>query len=196
MKSIINPLKFFLVTLMLLSGQAWALGPLHLEAFGSAGYGKAKLANETDSPNMTVYHLGGTVGYNFFPMFYLGATAGFQSLSQLSDTNRAYGNRKGTRLDIAPTLGFSFLFIKLKYEYKMFGDYKLSKKTSTNQEVKYTSPRGHRLTLGIPLPLPLVDLGVYYETISFGKVEQGGTESTLTNKMKLEHYGLVASVTF
>lgn len=189
-----NKRSFLIVGLFLtvLCGQARAW---HLEAFGSAGYGTAEITDEAKSPNMGVYQLGGTFGFDFVPMFYAGASASYQKIVQFSDTNQAYGNRKGARPDIAPTLGFSFLAFHLKYEYKLWGDYKLDKKTSTGQEVIYKSPSGHRLTFQFSL-LPLVRIGVYAETIEFDKIEQGGAESNLAKPLDLTHYGVVVSAAF
>ena len=44
--------------------------------------------------------------------------------------------------------------------------------------------------------MPLVRIGVYYETIEFDKIDQGGVESNLTKPLDLTHYGLALAVTF
>lgn len=178
--------------LLLFSFNIFALGPFHLEGYGSFGYGTAEVDGEAKSPSMGVYEIGGTAGYNFIPLFYVGATAGFQNIIQFSDTSRSHGNRKGNRFIIAPTIGFNFLGFHAKYEYRMLGDYNLSKDNSAGQEVVYTSGAGHRLT-GQYTIFPFLKLGAYIELNSFDKVEIGGSESSLNNDFKFNHYGLVVS---
>ncbi len=189
---IVKKILVFVIASILSIESAYAL---HLEVFGAAGYGKSKVETETKSPNIGAYQLGGTVGYDFFPLFYVGVTGGVESIIQFSDTTNSYGNRKGTRSDLSPTLGFVFLGLHAKYEYKLWGDYKLSKKNSTNQEITYKSPSGHRFSLQVPV-FPMIKLGVYFETIQFDEIDQGGTESALTKPLTLSHYGLVMSVIF
>ena len=93
-------LRTSLTILLFFSCQmALALGPLHLSPFASAGLGKAKLENESKSPNIAVYQIGGTAGYKVIPWGYIGFSSSLQFTKQFSSTSKSFGNRKGTRLD-------------------------------------------------------------------------------------------------
>lgn len=187
--------RVLVLALTCLSLNVHALGPFHLEPFVAGGIGTAEVDGESSSPDMFYYQLGGTAGYHFIPLFYVGASASMYAINQSSSTNADYGNRKGSRFDIAPTVGFKFMGIHAKYELKMFGNYKLSKKTSSGDELSYESPMGHRLSAQYSVFANLY-AGLYYETISFDKEIQGSTERTLTNEMTLKNYGLVLSMHF
>lgn len=180
-----------LLPLALFSFNGHAIG-FHLEGFAAAGYGKIELDKETESPNMGSFSLGGTAGLKFIPLIYLGASIHYQNFGQFSDTNKAYGNRKGNRFSVNPTLGVNFLMFHFKYEYIMMGDYTLSKKTSDSKEVSYLDPTGHRLTAQVSV-FPFIKAGAFFETIEFEKLKTGSTESTPTNKYSINHYGLVVS---
>lgn len=184
----------FLVTLSF-SSSINSMETIYLEGFASSGYGSAVEDDESESPTMLIYDVGATAGYRILPMFWLGATASYQFINQLSETDEDYGNRKGTRSPVlSPSLGFSFLSYAFKYQYLMSGTYTLSKETADEEELIYTEPKGHRITFYFRL-LEL-NMGLFYETTTFDEIDEGGDDSSPDNKMTLSHFGAQISTLF
>jgi hypothetical protein len=190
---------FFFLSIL----SSFALGPFFLQPFVSGSMGKAELDHESDSPEMHLWEVGGTVGLNLIPFFYFGFSSEFQRIDQASPTNNTFGDRKGKRVaGFAPTIGFiieDFVPIHLQYQYQMMGDYHLSNPNFTGRKVSYSDVSGHRLTaeMGFPI-IPFMFAGFFYETLKFEKLLVGNVTSSIAgaNAMKLNHYGIIISAHF
>jgi hypothetical protein len=188
---LITTLAFFALTI----SNAFALGPLYVDLHASAGYGKSAVSNEATSPKVVQYDVGTTLGLNL-AFLYIGATADYAMVNQLTEPNTTFGNRGGTKINLAsPTIGFRFPFIKMKFDYQLLGDYTLAKKSASNQTIKYKDPAGYRAYIGFPF-YPLLDIGLFYESISYKTQQTGSTSTTLTNKLVLSQAGLMAVLSF
>ncbi len=178
----------FLFCLALIAENSYALGPLHLDLRGTIGYGKSQVEGEPESPTTMQYGVGTTLGYKFLP-FYFGASADYSMVTQLTEPG-SFGNRKGKKMNLlSPTIGVRLIKFHLKFDYQILGTYTLDKKTTGGQEVSYEDPKGMRGYIGYRYS-PLAEVGVFYETVSYGKEKVGSSETELTNKMKVNQMGL------
>ncbi len=186
-----NKIKLILILcLAFLSQNSFAAGPFHLDLHASAGYGKAEVENASESPSMVQYGVGTTLGWHFLPLLYAGISADYFMVTQLTKPNNSFGNRKGSRTNLAsPTIGLNAGNFHLKFDYQILGTYTLGKKTSGEQKVSYETPTGMRVYLGYKYA-PTLEWGAFYETVSYKKEKVGDSESELTNKMKISQIGL------
>ena len=191
-----NKLKLiFIVCMAFLSQNTYALGPLHLDLHASAGYGKAAVESESESPTMTQYGVGTTIGWNFFAL-YGGVSADYYMVNQLTKPNDTFGNRKGKRTNLlSPTVGVRMANLHLKFDYQFMGKYDLDKTTTGGEKITYESPKGMRGYLGYKYS-PMLELGAFYETVSYEEEKSGSTTTKLTNKLKLTQIGLAWNVIF
>lgn len=186
-----NKIKLiFIICLAFLSQKTFAAGPLHLDLHASAGYGKAEVESASESPSMVQYGVGTTLGWKFFPLLYAGVSADYYLVTQLTKPNSSFGNRKGKRMNLAsPTVGIDTGKLHLKFDYQLLGTYDLDKTTSSGQKVGYAKPTGMRVYLGYRYA-PTLELGAFYETVSYKEEKVGDATSELTNKLKISQIGL------
>ena len=60
----------------------------------------------------------------------------------------------------------------------MLGTYEYEKKTSSGNTLKYEYPSGYRAYIGVPF-FTFMELGAFYESVSYEKEINGSTERTL-----------------
>jgi len=189
-------LLFFIFSFI--SFQAHALSPIYLDIHGSVGKGVAEVEQEAVSPDIIQYGAGTTIGLNYF-LFFVGASFDYYLLEQMSEVKTPYGNRKGVRTNLfSPTIGISLPKLTLKFDYQLKGDYELSKKTASNQILKYESPSGYRIYFGYGFGfMPFgSELGFFYENIEYEKEITETTEVELTNKLVVNQVGLMFNLSF
>ncbi len=179
---------------LLLPLKGFSLPWVHVEGYASAGLGESKLGTETESPKMLIYDIGATLGIKVFGGLYVGASYGQQILNQMSDTDKAYGNRQGKKSGISPAVGWEFLIIHLKYEFIKNGDYELDNTTTSSESVAYLDPDGFRATAQITF-MPFIKVGVFYEVVDYEKKKINTTETNISSApMTVKNFGLVLSV--
>ena len=185
-----NKLKFsFFLCLAFLSQNTYALGPLYLDLHGAAGYGKAAVKSESESPKTIQYNAGTTLAFKFFP-FYVGASADYYMVSQLTKPNDTFGNRKGTRTNLlSPPIGVSLANFNLKFDYQFMGQYELDKETTGGDKITYESPKGMRVYLGYRYS-PMLELGAFYESVRYGEEKTGSSTTKLTNELEISQIGI------
>lgn len=182
-----------ILCLAFFSKNSYALGPLHLDLHASAGYGKAAAESESESPTTTQYNVGTTLGWKFLAM-YGGVSADYYMVNQLTKPNNTFGNRKGKRTNLlSPTIGFRLANLHLKLDYQLMGKYDLDKTTTGGEKVTYESPKGMRAYLGFRYS-PMMELGGFYETVTYKEEKIGSTTTELTNKMKITQFGLAWTI--
>lgn len=169
---------------------------LHFEGIASFGSGSSYTDSEVDSPDNLFYEVALTGGYFLTPSIYLGITASYQKIGQSSDADQPHGNRSGIRQEFfSPTLGIRFLPLYLKFEYAAGGDYQMEENTVLGKELSYSDIDGYRVSafwVGSGNPL----FGIYYEDISFKKEIQDSTSFTLSDELKVSHYGVSVAWVF
>lgn len=193
----IRTIIFFIMSLFLIAPKAMALGPFHIDFHVSAGKGSAKFEDKTeDKPTTWQYGAGATVGYKFWRVLYFGVSADYFKIVQTTDVSSEWGNRKGTRMNLAsPTIGLKGGGFHLKYDYQLLGKYELDKQDSSGNDVHYEDPAGHRFYLGYRLGI-LYEVGLMYEKLTYETEVVGESERELTNKMELKQIGLVLTFSF
>lgn len=162
----------------------------------NAGKGSAIMQNESESPKVIQYGFGSTLGHEIYGVN-LGVSLDYYLVEQLSDVKPPYGNRRGSRQNIAsPTLILNFLSVTLKFDYQFLGFYKFSNKTSAGSLIKYSDPLGMRIYLGIDSIFIPGELGIFYESIEYSTETYGKIKRELTNKFTIKQIGLKISFVF
>lgn len=172
-----------------------------LNGFANAGYGRAHVAGESQSPNMGQLTLGIDYGIRI-GFLLLGGTSDYRVINQYSsDEPNIYGNRRGRRAVLfSPTVGLAFSRWNIRYDYQYLGDYQLSQVNNAQQNITYVKPKGHRLQIRYRLNGTEVDsenssffLGLFAERVTYTQ-EKIGSQPPQSTKGKL--YLDQAGITF
>lgn len=146
------------------------------------------------SRSLLNYSLEGSLGLNYLG-FLAGVSGEFSLLKQITKPSSvSNSNTQGTLTAAYPMIGYDFLTFRViaKLPVAIMSEYTLEKKNSSGNTVTYKNAD----VLGIQLHMittPISFWGVGYETLTFKKVNQGGSDITLADasKFKISTFSLL-----
>lgn len=171
-------------------------GSFYVDFSFSVGMGKVEAKGLTKAPTLGAFSPSLSLGYNVWDALYLGVTAKYDYIIQISKVEDGDGNYRGSQLiPYSLLLLYRTSFADFKLNYIFSGEYTLANKTSSDKTLAYTEPQGLRLSI------PFFDYwglrwGPFYESLKYSKQMLDGKSSKLINDLTFSQYGIEVSYIF
>jgi hypothetical protein len=188
--------KNFLITclLVLFSTKSHAL--IYAAADAKLGLGTNASSDGTSikSRSLINYSLEGSLGLNYLG-FIAGVSGEYSLVKQVTKPAKVgNSNTQGTLTAVYPMIGYDFLTFRIiaKLPSAIMSEYTLDKTNSSGSKVTYKSADALGLQVHL-ISSPIDFWGVEYETLTFKKVNQGGSDVTLAaaSKFKVSSFSLL-----
>lgn len=159
----------------------------------SAGLGSFSHTSFNSDIGVSQIQVGASGLYKVAPITFVGFETRYEKISQLTDLAEAGSNIRGSMWSpISPVVLIPFSGLALRLSYQFFGNYKLSSKTSDDQEVVWKKASGFRASVVLPKILPFGSYELFFQKRKFKEQQIGETEvaSEFIDEPEVTTYGI------